>query len=725
MEYKVSVLLPLPLDKTYDYSASFKLKRGDLVHVPFGSKTLYGVVWTVKSKETIPSSQKLKMVLYKPDLPPLSQEVCAFIEWVSSYTMAPKGAVLKMALSVPDALKPPKTQIYYRPNLAALKDKTLSPPQEKIINLLTSEGEDCLSCAALAKKGGVSPSTVRTLLKQSLIEAVEIKENFSSAITYHYRPITFSESQQKVVKALNSCVEKRQFSVSVVDGVTGSGKTEVYFEVISKILERNQQALVLLPEISLSPQLMERFKDRFGDSPALWHSDLKASQRRKTWLQVLQGTAKIIVGARSALFLPYANLGLIVVDEEHEHAYKQEEGVTYHARDMAVTRAHLANIPVLLTSATPSLETLENCKNQKYSLYPLNVRHGVAVLPQVQLVDMRQSKAAQKGPSWISSSLFTAIEETLARQEQVLLFLNRRGYAPLTLCRQCGHRLSCPHCSSWIVEHRKSNKMLCHYCGFRQPILKKCTECEGEETFVPCGPGVERLEEEVRKKFQTARTAIMASDMVEHSGALLECIDKIQRKEIDIIIGTQMMAKGHHFPHLTLVGIVDADLGLLGGDLRACEKTYQLLHQVSGRAGREDRPGRVLIQTYQIDHPVIKALEQGQRDAFLEQEIESRKKFLLPPFGRLIALVFSSAKEFAVENTAKSFVKAAPFIKGLEVLGPAPAPIFKIRNQYRWRVLLKTPKNLNTQKILKEWLHRFKMPSQVRLQIDVDPYSFL
>ncbi len=517
------------------------------------------------------------------------------------------------------------------------------------------------------------------------------------------------------------------FSVTLLDGVTGAGKTEVYLEAIAAALRSGRQALVLLPEIALSAQWLERFERRFGLAPALWHSDLTPRTRRVTWQAVAEGAARVVVGARSALFLPFAEIGLIVVDEEHESAFKQEEGVIYHARDMAVVRARLAAAPCVLVSATPSLETLVNAASGRYHRIRLPERHGGARLPAVAAIDLR-STPPERG-QFLSPPLRDALTETFARGEQAMLFLNRRGYAPLTLCRACGHRLQCPNCSAWLVEHRANSRgahlLQCHHCGHTLAPPALCPACGAAGTLTPVGPGVERVTEEAASAFPDARLLVMASDTLTGPHAAAAAAAAIIGREVDLVIGTQIVAKGWHFPHLTLVGVVDADLGLTGGDLRAGERTFQLLHQVAGRAGRAEAPGSVLIQTFAPEHPVMQALVSGDLDAFMESEAAARRPGHWPPFGRLAALIVSARAVEAADAVAAALGRAAPSAAFITVLGPAPAPLSLLRGRHRRRLLLKTARDIAPQKLIRAWLGRVKIPSEVEVRVDIDPISFL
>ncbi|MDE2239776.1 MAG: primosomal protein N' [Rhodospirillales bacterium] len=593
------------------------------------------------------------------DFPAMPETLRKFIDWVAGYTLAARGDVLALSL----------------------KEKLLAPPPKR---------------ARTYAFGGADPARPGPAL---------------------------SVMQEEAAAKLRADVRVGDFSVTLLDGVTGSGKTEVYLEAVAEALRCQKQVLVLLPEIALSVQMLSRFEARFGARPAVWHSELTPAQRRETYRAVAEGRADVVVGARSALFLPFAALGLIVVDEEHETSFKQEDGVIYNARDMAVVRAKLCAAPVLLVSATPSLETAENAAQGRYKKLDLPARHGGAAMPRVEALDLREVPP-ERG-KFLSPLLLAAMRETLARGEQAMLFLNRRGYAPLTLCRTCGHRLSCPNCSAWLVEHKSSPRLSCHHCGYTMQRPLHCPSCEAEGSFVPIGPGVERIAEEVAEEFSGIEALVMASDVISGPAQAEEAARRIAEREVGIIIGTQMVAKGWHFPHLTLVGVVDADLGLAGGDLRAGEHTVQMLHQVAGRAGREEAPGRVLLQSYDPSHPVIKALLSGDLPAFLEQEAALRRPGHWPPFGRLAALIVSAEDERLADRIARELARTAPREPGVEVLGPAPAPIALLRGRHRRRLLLKTQREIAVQPLLRDWLGRVPIPRNVKLDVDVDPVSFM
>lgn len=537
----------------------------------------------------------------------------------------------------------------------------------------------------------------------------------------HHQP-DLTQSQRDAAQTLTGKIGDG-YSTTLLDGVTGSGKTEVFCEAIAETIRRGQQALVMLPEIAMTAALIDRFAARFGARPVEWHSGLSEKQRRLNWRAIATGQAQFILGARSALFLPYPDLGLIVVDEEHEAAYKQEEGVIYHGRDMAVARAHQGGIPVILSSATPSLETLFNVRQGKYGHVTLRQRFGSAGMPDIHLVDLRQYKMSAQ--EFISPPLFEALQKNMADGRQSMLFLNRRGYAPLTLCRGCGHRMQCPQCTSWLTEHKKSGRLHCHHCGYAAKLPPKCPACGTEGKFAACGPGVERVAEEIHTRLPSARYAIMASDTLDGPQGAQELVDKMARGELDLLIGTQIMAKGYHFPRLTLVGVVDGDLGLSGGDPRAAERTFQLLQQMAGRSGRGEDAGRVLLQTTAPDHPVMKAIVKGDRDGFMDAELREREAYRLPPYWRLASLTVSGEDLNAVIKAAQHLADTAPQRDDIRVLGPAPAPYAMLRGKHRHRVMIQAPRNVNLSALLRHWLGKIKLPNKLRLLIDIDPYSFL
>ncbi len=722
--HSVSVLLPLALDVAYDYRVpeGIEVAPGAIVEVPLGQRQVIGVVWGTAEGGIAPA--RLKDIAAVRAVPRLPASLRALIDWVADYTLASRGAVLRMALSVPDALEPPAPRLGYV--LGATPPSKLTPSRARVLAALNDK--PAMSAVDLAREASVGVAVVKSLAKSgALIEGPLQRPKPPPAPDPDHPGPTLSPDQIEASNDLVTKVREGGFSVTLLDGVTGSGKTEVYFEAIAAALRAGKQALVLVPEIALTPQWRERFRARFGAAPAEWHSELGSKIRRETWRGVAAGDIAVVVGARSALFLPFPRLGLIVVDEEHESAFKQEDGVIYQARDMAVVRARLAAAPIVLSSATPSLETLANVEAGRYRRLDLPERHGEAELPTIAAIDMRR-EAPPRG-AWLAPPLRQALSETFAAGEQALLFLNRRGYAPLTLCRACGHRMNCPNCTSWLVEHRFAARLSCHHCGFATALPETCPSCGALGRLAACGPGVERLAEEVATLFPEARLALATSDSIATPAEAAALIERIQSRDVDVLIGTQIVAKGHHFPLLTLVGVVDADLGLAGGDLRAAERTFQLLQQVAGRAGRADRRGRVLLQTYMPEHPVMAALISGERDRFLAEEAAQRRAHNLPPFGRLAALIVSARTERDAAETARTLARIARRELGanssIEVLGPAPAPLALLRGRHRQRLLVKAPKDARLQPPLRRWLAAMKRKAGVAIQVDVDPYSFL
>ncbi|MCZ6837680.1 MAG: primosomal protein N' [Alphaproteobacteria bacterium] len=720
-EKRISVLLPLPLAGAYDYRADgdFAVQTGDFVAVPLGSREVVGVVWGDATGDV--DDAKIKPVAARLDAPPLPDALRKFIDWVAAYSLSPPGAVLRMTMNVRGALESPKP---VRSFVAAdvPPDLRLTPARKRVLDILT--GGPPRTMLDLAREAEVGASVIKGLVTAGAITARNLPPGPTFITPDPDHPgVQLSAEQLDAAAALRRQVDTETFAVTLLDGVTGSGKTEVYFEAIAAALRLGRQALVLLPEIALTPQWFDRFARRFGTEPVVWHSDLSQSRRRLAWRAVATGEARVVVGARSALFLPFDELGLLIVDEEHESAYKQADGVSYHARDMAIVRAQLAGFPVVLASATPSLETRVNVSRGRYGRQELPERFGAATLPTIEAVDMRES--GLRVDQFLAPVLRDALTETIGDGEQALLFLNRRGYAPLTLCRTCGHRFECPSCSAWLVEHRFRRQLQCHHCGYTAPVPDACPHCDTTGSLAVCGPGVERIAEEVRTIVPGARIGVMTSDTMRGPDAAQEMVRAIEARELNLLIGTQMVAKGHHFPYLTLVGIVDADLGLSGGDLRASERTYQVLHQVAGRAGRAERPGRVIVQTHQPDHPVMQAMINGDREAFMQLEEDNRAAGGWPPFGRLAAIIISSRDGAAADGIAAALARHAPAAPDVQVLGPAPAPLAMLRGQHRRRLLLKTALDRPLQPLLREWLGHVAVPARARVRVDIDPYNFL
>ncbi len=722
---RAGILLPLPLAGAYDYKLprGVNAARGAVVAAPLGNRETLGVIWG--AAEGTVGDNRLKEAQPLDGAPCLPAGLCDFIDWVADYTLNPPGAILAMALRSRSAFEPEALRTaYVKANVTPAK---LTEARKRV--LAVAEDGLARSVSGLAEDANVSPAVVRGLIAAGALAPTSLPEfaPFAAPDAAFTAP-RLNDDQAKAATHLRAAVTDEKFSTHLLDGVTGSGKTEVYFEAVAETLALGKQVLILLPEIALTVQFLERFAARFGARPAEWHSDLSQKERRRTWRAVMKGEARAVVGARSSLFLPFSELGLIIVDEEHEQAFKQQDGAIYHARDMAVVRARIEKCPLILSSATPSLETFINAGAGRYSHLKLPSRHGAAEMPQVKIVDLRHTPDDDAGAKWLSAPLRAALTETLAAGEQAMLFLNRRGYAPLTLCEACGHKLTCPNCSSWLVEHRYKKRLACHQCGYEIAAPHTCPGCQAEGTLIACGPGVERVAEEFAQFFPNARYAIASSDTMQalHTGPseMQATIRAMARHEIDVLIGTQIVAKGHHFPQLTLVGIIDADLGGSDGDLRARERTFQLLHQVSGRAGRAEKPGLVLMQTRNPQDAVMQALASGDRDAFYAQEAEFRSRASAPPYGRLAAVIVSGYDGEAVREIARALGKSAPSAKDVKVWGPTPAFYALLRGQTRERLLLQAAKNVDVQAYMRAWLGQVKVPAAIRVTVDVDPISF-
>lgn len=717
----VPVLVPMPAERPYSYMVpeGMNVQPGSIVRVPLGPREVAGIV--CEGETDAVDAKKLRAISEVFDCPPVDGEMLRFMRWAADYTLSPPGMVARMVLRVPAAFDP-------EPSVPGLRYSGGEPERMTDARARVMElARDGLAWtrSGLAHAAGVSATVVEGLKAQGVFDEVMLPPPAVVAKPdTDYARATLSEDQQAAAEMLSDSVAADCFSVSLLDGVTGSGKTEVYFEAVAKALDQGKQVLILLPEIALTQQFLDRFHDRFGAKPAEWHSDLAPRTRERVWRQVTEGTVRVVAGARSALFLPFKELGLIVVDEEHDPAYKQEDRVFYNARDMAVVRGHIGGFPVVLASATPSIESQVNADQGRYKRIKLYGRYAEAALPDLKTIDMRRSPPPPG--RFLSPALTEAVGKTVARGEQALLFLNRRGYAPLTLCRVCGHRFQCPQCSSWLVEHRFRGQLMCHQCGYHEPVPEACPECGTLDHLVACGPGVERIAEEVAATFNEARIIVLSSDMAGGVKRLRLELDAIAKGEADIVIGTQLVAKGHNFPNMTLVGVVDADLGLANGDPRAAERTFQLLNQVTGRAGRTGRKSLGLIQTYQPDHPVMRAIVSGDAEAFYAREIEERERSALPPFGRLAALIISADNRPDAENHARALRRAAPSSSEISVLGPAEAPLALVRGRHRFRILIHGTKRADIQSYIRALLAASpKERGSIRVQVDIDPQSFL
>ncbi|KRB40682.1 primosomal protein N' [Phenylobacterium sp. Root700] len=715
-----SVLLPMPLPEAFDYAEpeGMELAVGDQVAAPLGPRLLRGVV--VALREAAGGNRPLKAIESKLDSPPLPPGAIEFVQWAARYSVDAPGQPLAIAIR---GARAPKAKPEKVIEVTGVQPGRSTPARLKVLEAAAGQR---LSPADLARAAGVSAGVIKGLVDEGALALTLIEADTRfDAPDLARKGHELNPSQAAAAAALVAMVGEGGFNVALLDGVTGSGKTEVYLEAVAAALARDPvaQVLVMLPEIALTQAVIARFVERFGVMPAEWHSDIAPPMRRKVWDAVATGGCRIVIGARSALFLPFAKLGLIVVDEEHDGSYKQDEGFIYQARDLSVARGKIEGAGVILASATPSLESLRNAEIGRYRWLKLTSRHGVARLPEITLIDLKDTPP--ETGRWLSPPLVKAMIETLAAGEQTLLFLNRRGYAPLVLCKACGERMTSPDTDSWLVEHRYSNRLVCHLTGFSMPKPDKCPHCGAQDSLTSIGPGVERVEEEARMLFPQARVAVFSSDTVWDAKEARRLVDSMAEGEIDILVATQAAAKGHNFPKLTLVGVVDADLGLRGGDLRASERTYQLLAQATGRAGRRDRPGRALLQTYAPEHAVMQALKAQDRDAFVEAEMAEREIMKLPPFGRLGAIVVSGPDAQALEAFVRLMAEAAPNADGVEVYGPADAPLSLIRGRRRKRFLIRADRTVDLSAYLATWRARIRPPGAIRVSIDVDPYSFL
>ena len=706
-----------PLD--YRVPHGMAVEPGSVVVAPLGPRQLIGVAW---EPERLPTEEvgdnRLRPLAGIVNVPPIRPELRRLCEWTAVYYLAPLPAVLRMVLPSSSALEGSRQLTEYRPT--GLIPDRLTPQRAQALEKL--EGRQG-TIRELADHAEVSDAVLRGLVNAGALERVALAADqpLDCPDPDHAIP-TLNPEQRAAAESLAGAIGQG-FDPVLLEGVTGSGKTEVYFEAIAQCLRAGKQALVLLPEIALTEPFLKRFQARFGCPPTAWHSGLRSSQRRTAWRGIASGEAKVTVGARSALFLPYANLGLIVVDEAHEPSFKQEDGVQYHARDVAVMRARFEDLPVVLSSATPAIETRHMVEVGRYRELKLPSRFAGARLPDMQAINLTQDPPPRG--RWLAPMLVTELEANLEAGEQSLLFLNRRGFAPLTLCRTCGHRFQCPNCTAWMVEHRLMHRLACHHCGHVMPPPKLCPECGDEDSLVACGPGVERIADEVQALFPEARTAVVTSDTIWSPAKAAEFVAQMEGGAIDIVVGTQLVTKGYHFPNLTLVGVVDADLGLQGGDLRAAERTFQQIAQVAGRAGRGDKPGRVFVQTHDPDAPVIAALVSGDAESFYAAETQARHEAAMPPFGRLAAIIVSSESKEEAESVARRIGHAAPKVEGMAVFGPAPAPLAMLRGRHRQRLLVHAARSLDVQDVIRDWLAGVEWSAKVRVAVDVDPYSFV
>ena len=737
---EVAVLLIGPFNDTFDYLIEENINEispGQIVLAPFRQRKVVGIIVSEGSKTV--SKSKLKTVIDIYELDPIPLPTIDLISFLANWNCVYKGLVLKMVLSPLEAIISPQYNKVYKYNLEdglsidSIDNKKLRSKRKLVLDALVNSDKEVYE-TSLIQDIGVSKTILKDMVNKNLIveKLIKIKPDFSKNFIKsndikkeNDKPL--NEHQKNAVDKINKSIKKNEADCFLLDGVPGSGKTETYFETVQTCLDESKQVLILLPEIALTPDWQKRFYNKFNFNPLVWHSDISKKKRKEIWLSALSGTAGVIVGARSALMIPISKLGLIVVDEEHEPAFKQEENVRYNARDMAVYRANRSSASIVLASATPSLETFYNMRMGKYIHLTLPKRATGADMPDIKLLDLKLHPP-QKG-NWISPLLINQIEDKLLKKEQTLLFLNRRGYAPLRVCNSCGNKVKCINCETWLVEHRLDNLLTCHHCGYSKHISNICEVCGNKDQMKSCGPGVERIEEEVQRLFPEAKSITLSSDTMKNQNLLTNAIEQIKNSEVDIIIGTQMVAKGHDFPKLKLVGIIDGDIGLSGGDLRASERSFQLLQQVAGRSGRHtagtNDKGIVYLQTFDTENPIIKAIAQNNRDDFFEKELISRKNANMPPYGRLAAIILSSKFESNLDSFASDISRLAPSFKNVKIFGPAPAPMYFLRGKYRRRFLIKSDKTVNIQKVLIDWTKKINKPSNINLTIDIDPFSFM
>lgn len=723
----VKVLIPNVVNAGYDYRLTGPATLGQFVACRVMNRPYIGVVWGF-GDSGLPA-EKIKDVSAVYD----ARLAITDLQWIakmSGWTLMTPGAVLRLIVNVPDAFSPPKMEQLYGLNITDAVRMTAS--RQAVADAFVSNDNEPMSATDVQNIARVSPSVVRTMISGGILVPKEQRARpteYNSPEYHDCGNIVLNPEQQSAADVIGAAIDRGGFSVHLLDGITGSGKTQVYFDAAWRAYSRGGSVLLMMPEIALTAQFMHRFAARFGAAPVVWHSNLTAARRREIWRGVLRGEIRMVVGTRSALFLPWQNLGLIVVDEEHDTSYKQEDMGNYHARDMAVLRGKIAGFPVVLASATPSAETLQNVASGKYQVLRLTSRVGGAQLPKIETIDLRENRPEPYQVSdvlnngFLSVPLCNAISDTIAAHRQVMLFINRRGFAPIVQCKKCGWVAGCPDCSVGMTYHRAVGKLLCHMCGRTAPMPTKCPDCGGDVSMR--GAGLEKIAEEVSVRFPSARVALVSSDTISTRQSLERIVAKMESGEIDIVIGTQILAKGHHFPNLTLVGVVDADMGLFGTDFRAAEHTFQQLFQVAGRAGRGEFPGHVLLQTYQPQHPVLCAICAGDRDAFMAADMASRQSAKMPPFGQLIAVIVECQREDTLKKYCAGLASAAPRAPGVKIMGPIAAGVYQIRNWYRMRFLVMGGPTTLLQPVVAHWLRAIKQPANMRVKVDVNPQNFM
>ncbi len=723
----VKVLIPNVINTGYDYRLCADAEIGNFVRVTVMNRQYIGVI--VGAGDSGLDQTKIKSVIEICDMGKMSQSDIDWIYKMAAWTLMAPGAVLRLILNVPDAFNAPKIEQLYKYNVDVSAKMTVA--RQSVADAFQSNDNEAMSISDITNISHVSNAVVKTMIKNNILISSDSREIVDNRFIYKYfdtNTVVLNNEQQLAADSISTEINNGGFSVFLLDGITGSGKTQVYFDSVLRAYNAGKSVLLMMPEIALTAQFMDRFEKRFGAPPVVWHSNLTSARRRSIWRGVARGDIRIVVGTRSALFLPWQNLGLIVVDEEHDTSYKQEDMGNYHARDMAILRANISGFPIILASATPSVETMHNVALGKYRRLRLTSRFGGAQMPTIETIDMRNSRPEsykvndEEMSGNLSPQLCEQIATTLENKKQVLLFINRRGFAPIVQCKKCGWVAQCPDCSMSLNYHKHINKLVCHMCGHTESVPKICPQCKNNVSTR--GVGLEKIEQEINAKFPNAKTALVSSDTIMSREALERLVHKMEDGEIDIIIGTQILAKGHHFPNLTLVGVVDADMGLFGTDFRAGEHTFQQLFQVAGRAGRGEFPGHVLLQTYQPEHPVIRAICAGDRDEFMASDMESRRAAQMPPFGQLVAVIVESDKEITLKKYCDALAAVAPQLNGGKIMGPIAAQIYQIRNWYRMRFLVSGSARANLQPIVRDWIGKVKQPANVRVKIDVNPQNF-
>lgn len=728
----VKILIPNVVNTGYDYRLTADADLGSFVKVGVMNHKYIGVVYGIGDSDLPENKIKDTLDVFSDKL---SVNDLQWIQKMSTWTLMTPGAVLRLIVNIPDAFSPPRVEQLYKYNADSVVRMT--DARQAVADAFDSNYNEPMSISDVQNIAKVSGAVVKGMIQRGVLIPCDVRVQETDFSEYQCKDmgtVRLNEEQAAAALEINQAIDNGGFSAYLLDGITGSGKTQVYFDSAWRAYSRGQSVLLMMPEIALTAQFMSRYEKRFGAPPVVWHSNLTAARRREIWRGVLRGDIRMVVGTRSALFLPWQNLGLIVVDEEHDGSYKQEDMGNYHARDMAVLRAKISGFPIVLASATPSAETLQNVADGKYKQLRLTSRFGGASLPKIETIDLREDKPEQYKISsgteesapqtgYLSQGLCETIRETLGAGHQVMLFINRRGFAPVVQCKKCGWVAQCPDCSVGMTYHKQLGKLLCHMCGRTTTLLEKCPVCGDAVSYR--GAGLEKIQEEVNIKFPSARTALVSSDTMISRQALERLVAKMETGDIDIVIGTQILAKGHHFPNLTLVGVVDADMGLFGTDFRAAEHTFQQLFQVAGRAGRGTVPGRVLLQTYQPEHPVLKAICSGNRDAFMSADMAARRSAKMPPYGQLIAIIVEADKETKLKKVCEMLVNAAPAAAGVKIMGPIAAQIYQVRNWYRMRFLVAGDMRAMLQPVVKHWVTKVRLPANVRLKIDVNPQNFM